>query len=77
MNYVGADLHKTTITLCVMDQNRKVLGRKTLYCVEPHPEPAGRTFGDAPGRPQPEAVREASCPASAIWRRRNSLCGQA
>lgn len=35
MNYVGADLHKKTITLCVMDQNRKVLGRKTLYCVDP------------------------------------------
>jgi transposase len=39
MNYVGADLHKKTITLCVMDQNRKVLGRKTLYCVEPHQIP--------------------------------------
>ena len=36
MNYVGADLHKKTITLCVMDQHRKVLGRKTLYCAEPH-----------------------------------------
>lgn len=36
MNYVGADLHKKTITVCVMDQHRKVLGRKTLYCVEPH-----------------------------------------
>ncbi len=36
MNYVGADLHKKTITLCVMDQHRNVLGRKTLYCVEPY-----------------------------------------
>jgi len=35
MNYVGADLHKKTITLCVMNQDRKVLGRKTLYCVDP------------------------------------------
>ncbi len=35
MNYVGADLHKKSITLCVMDPNRKVLGRKTLYCAEP------------------------------------------
>jgi hypothetical protein len=37
MNFVGVDLHKKTITLCVMDQHRRVLGRKTLYCVEPHP----------------------------------------
>ena len=36
MNYVGADLHKKSITFCVMDQDRKVLSRKTLYCVEPH-----------------------------------------
>lgn len=36
MNYVGADLHKKSITFCVLDQNRKVLSRKTLYCVEPH-----------------------------------------
>jgi transposase len=35
MYYVGADLHKKSITLCVMDQHRKVLGRKTLYCVAP------------------------------------------
>jgi transposase len=36
MNYVGADLHKKSITLCVMDQQRKVLGRKTLSCAAPH-----------------------------------------
>jgi len=34
MNFIGADLHKKSITLCVMDQNRKVLARKTLSCQE-------------------------------------------
>jgi transposase len=36
MNFVGADLHKKTITLCVMDQQRTILGRRTLDCAEPH-----------------------------------------
>lgn len=35
MKYVGLDLHKKTIAVCVMDQNRKVLERRTLYCDEP------------------------------------------
>ena len=34
MNYVGIDLHKKTIVACVMDQNRKVLARRTLACCE-------------------------------------------
>jgi transposase len=35
MNYVGVDLHKKLITVCVMDEARTILGRKTLYCHEP------------------------------------------
>ena len=34
MNYVGIDLHKKTIVVCVMDQDRKVVGRRTLACGE-------------------------------------------
>ena len=32
MNYVGIDLHKKTIVLCVMNQDLKALHRKTLAC---------------------------------------------
>src|SRR4051812_8069703 len=32
MNYVGIDLHKKTIVLCVLNQDRKVLPRKTFAC---------------------------------------------
>jgi transposase len=32
MNFIGLDLHKKSITVCVMDQNRKVLTRKTINC---------------------------------------------
>jgi transposase len=34
MNFIGVDLHKKSITICVMDQNRKVLARKTINCKE-------------------------------------------
>jgi len=34
MNFIGVDLHKKSITVCVMDQNRKVLARKTIACKE-------------------------------------------
>ena len=36
MNFIGVDLHKKSITVCVMDQNRKVLARKTINCDEPN-----------------------------------------
>jgi transposase len=36
MNFVGIDLHKKTISVCVVNQERKVLKRATLACVEPH-----------------------------------------
>ena len=35
MNFIGVDLHKKIITVCVMNENRSVLARKTLYCIEP------------------------------------------
>jgi transposase len=34
VNYVGIDLHKKTIVLCVMNQDRKVTGRKTFACCQ-------------------------------------------
>jgi transposase len=34
VNYVGIDLHKKTIVLCVMNQDRKVTHRKTFACCE-------------------------------------------
>jgi transposase len=37
MNFLGVDLHKKIITVCVMDQDRKVLARKTLSCDQPDP----------------------------------------
>jgi hypothetical protein len=35
MLYVGIDLHKRTITICVVEQDRSLLRRKTLLCAEP------------------------------------------
>lgn len=35
MNFIGNDLHKKTISVCVMNQERKVLKRQTLNCAEP------------------------------------------
>lgn len=32
MNYAGCDLHKQTITVCVVDQSRKILTRRRLLC---------------------------------------------
>ena len=32
MNYVGVNLHKKTIVLCVMNQDRKVTHRRTFAC---------------------------------------------
>jgi transposase len=34
VNYVGIDLHKKTIVLCVMNQDRKVTHRRTFACCE-------------------------------------------
>lgn len=35
MNFVGIDLHKKTISVCVVDQGRIVLERKRFYCCQP------------------------------------------
>ena len=35
MNFIGADLHKKTITVCVMNEKRTVLARKSLRCDQP------------------------------------------
>jgi transposase len=35
MNFIGVDLHKKIITVCVMNENRTVLARTTLFCIEP------------------------------------------
>ena len=34
VNYVGIDLHKKTIVLCVMNQDRKVIHRRTFACCD-------------------------------------------
>ena len=33
-NFVGVDLHEKSITACDMDENRKVLARRTLACTQ-------------------------------------------
>ena len=35
MNFIGLDLHKKTISVCVMNQERRVLKRQTLPCAKP------------------------------------------
>ena len=35
MNFVGIDLHKKTISICVVTQEREILDRKRFYCSEP------------------------------------------
>jgi len=34
MNFVGIDLHKKTISVCVVNQERKILDRRRFYCRE-------------------------------------------
>jgi transposase len=35
MNFVGIDLHKKTITVCVVNEARKVLSRRRFFCSHP------------------------------------------
>jgi hypothetical protein len=35
MKSIGVDLHKKMITVCVMDENLRVVARKSLYCQKP------------------------------------------
>ncbi len=37
MKFVGIDLHKQTISLCVVNQNRDILQRQKLRCSDPEP----------------------------------------
>ena len=38
MKFAGIDLHKQTITICVVDQSRNILMRKRLHCAnDSHP----------------------------------------
>lgn len=34
MNFVGVDLHKKSITVCVVNEAREVLGRRTFHCIQ-------------------------------------------
>jgi transposase len=35
MHFIGVDLHKKSITVCVMDEKQSVVARKTLPCEQP------------------------------------------
>jgi hypothetical protein len=35
VKFVGINLHKTTISVCVVDGKRDVLARRRLYCAQP------------------------------------------
>jgi transposase len=35
MHFIGVDLHKKSITVCVLDEKQSVLARKTLSCDQP------------------------------------------
>ena len=60
MNYVGIDLHKKTISICVVNQQREVLDRKRFYCSE-----TGRIVAFFKGIGPSQAVVEAT--ASYEW----------
>jgi transposase len=60
MNFVGIDLHKKTISLCVVDKERTVVDRKRFYCSEPE-----RIAGFVEGLGSFRAVVEAT--ASYEW----------
>ena len=35
MNSIGVDLHKTMITVCILDERLRLVAQKTLYCQRP------------------------------------------
>lgn len=51
MNFIGIDLHKKSITVCVVDQERNILNRKRLSCSFPE---------------RIKAYIQAWCPAQAV-----------
>src|SRR5271157_868919 len=65
MNFIGVDLHKKSITVCVMDEKRKVLARKILACTQTN-EIVDVETGT-------QLVIDSSCvPVSFPWPRRGS-----
>jgi transposase len=63
MVYVGIDLHKKTIVICVVDQRRVVLQRKTLACAEPD-----KIVAFFRGLKEFQAVIEATASYEWLWR---------
>jgi transposase len=62
MFFVGIDLHKQTITLCVVDQHLNIVARKTFSCSQPE---AIRAYFAALGSFQ--AVVEATASYEWLW----------
>jgi len=62
MNFVGIDLHKKTISVCVVNQERKVLTRKTLACL-----PAEKIREFFAGLGPFQAVVEATASYEWLW----------
>ena len=71
MKFVGIDLHKQTIVLCVVGQDRKVLDRQTFHCAD-----VERTGAPAPNSPE-EAVThtEDRAPAEVMCSIRRPVTG--
>ena len=68
MNFIGIDLHKKTISVCVVNQERKVLKRRTLCCAEPERIVAFfREWGEF------RAVVEATASYEWLWQLREPL----
>jgi transposase len=62
MNFIGIDLHKKTISVCVVNQERKVLKRQTLFCAEP-----GKITAFFQGWGEFQAVVEATASYEWLW----------
>jgi len=62
MFYVGIDLHKKTIAICVIDQHLRIVSRQTFLCAEPE---RIRAFFAKLGRFQ--AVVEATASYEWLW----------
>src|SRR5687768_14042182 len=62
MVFVGIDLHKQTITVCVVNQERVVQARRTFYCREP-----GKIVSFFAGLGPFQAVVEATASYEWLW----------
>jgi transposase len=63
MNFIGIDLHKKTISVCVVNQERKVLKRQTLNCAE-----SGKIVAFFEDWREFQAVVEATASYEWLWR---------